>query len=382
MGLHAPLPPSSASRWAGQCPGSVPLERANPEDDTQEAKEGHAAHHIAADTLRSNHAAATGFIREGAAAPNGVIITGEMLEAADMFVEAVNNCGIPRDQLHIEEAVANSYVHPDNWGTPDVWGMQYIGNFWYLHIPDFKFGHRYVDAFENLQCLDYAGGVLSRPEFAKLDWALGHIVVTIVQPRNFHPNGPIRKWVCSGTKLNEYLQQLREAATEALGPNPRTLVGPECRDCRGRHQCEALHRAADSIADYAGTTLPVNLPPNALGVELRALQRAQDLLKSRITGLEEQAKASIKRGERVSFYSLKQGETNLKWKVPASTAIAAAAALGVKIEKDEPAVMTPTQAKKLGMNEDVVNAMAGRDPGEMKLIQQDASTAGKVFGTV
>lgn len=349
------------------------MEAANPEvERNQDAKEGDTAHEVAAKTLRR-----TGALIEGATASNGVIVTDEMIDAADMFVQEVGK--ISCSQIYVEDRVDNSFVHPDNWGTPDVWGLNNLGSNWYLHILDFKFGHKFVDAFENWQCLDYAGGVLSRPEFRNLDWAKGFITITIVQPRNFHPEGPVRKWTIPAIKLNTYLQIIRDMATEALGPNPRTIPGPECRDCRGRHQCVALHMTTGAIVDFVGNSNPVNLPASAVGIELRALHRAEALLTARISGLEEQAKASIKRGERVNFYSLEQGFGREKWKMDAATVIATGAALGINLGKP-PEAITPAQARKAGISEDITAAMAGRDKGELKLIPQDAEKARKVFG--
>lgn len=388
---HAPLPPSAAARWGGQCPGSAQLEAADPltppDDVTEAAAWGVAGHWLAAKWLRDGPGAV-----DGMRAPNGVVVDEEMVEAVGMYVDDVLDTLATRvgtqagaltapylAGLHIEERVDCSWVHADNWGTPDLWYFAPRGAGGLLLIWDAKFGHRFVDAYRNWQMIDYTSGILSRPEFRNLNHAQVQVVMTVVQPRNYHPAGPVRRWAQTALELAGPWQELRDAAFEARHPeaDSRTIVGPECRDCKGRHRCAALHAAADSVADLAGDTTPISLPPIALGVELRALRRAADLLDARITGLEAEAVARLRGSQNVPFFALEQGTGREQWTVEADTL---EATLGSAVLAPRKA-LTPAQVRKaLGKDAvPLVDAFATRPPGPLKLIDRDDDAAARVF---
>lgn len=83
MAEHAPLPPSSANCWV-HCAGWRSLHSAFPDDgDTVPAMEGTAAHWCFEEMFEGRVPAV------GATAPNGVAITDEMLDGAELFVDAV-----------------------------------------------------------------------------------------------------------------------------------------------------------------------------------------------------------------------------------------------------------------------------------------------------
>lgn len=376
MSLHAKLQPSSAARWAGQCPGSVQLEAKFPQAvQSAEAAEGDAAHWVVATVLRGGAYPAAGTL-----APNGVILDDDMLDAAEVMVDDVRarSAGAV---LHIEERVSIAEVHPDNWGTPDVWWIttQEHG-FVTLHLYDYKYGHRFVDAFENWQCLDYATGILElpAPAFPDISHALIKIEINVVQPRNYHPSGMIRRWELTAAELSKYSEELRQRAVEATSPKPWSRVGRECRDCRGRHACQVLQYAADNVADIAGETVAVELPPVAVGVELRMLERAAKLLDARLTGLREQAMFQIRAGTAIPFFQLKQGQAREKWAKPLSEIEVLGELVGQKLTKAEP--VTPAQARKLGVPDEVVAAYSFRPPGEFKLVPVTDQDAKRIFG--
>jgi hypothetical protein len=375
---HAPLPPSSAARWGDQCPGSATLERADANVTDEDAAEGHAAHWVAAEGL------ATRSVRVGTPAPNGVIVDDEMLEAAEMYVDDVNDQHKPSVALmntlwHVEERVNCSRIHADNWGTPDLWSFtpnDGLGGL--LLVYDFKYGHRFVDAFMNWQMIDYVAGIVERPEFIGLDHREITVIMNVVQPRNYHPVGPIRRWSVKLNELHKYFEHLQMSAAEATSENPPTRVGPECRDCKGRHACEALHLAADSVADIAGGVAQINLPPDALGVELRMLKRAQTLLDARVTGLEMQALNEIRSGKTVPFFMLEQPQGREHWTKPPEEIAALGAAMGVELLKPN-VLITPAQARKAGLDETIVAGFSERPRGALKLVPANTTQTRKVF---
>lgn len=371
MSAHSVLAPSSAGRIV-QCPGSVTMGQAYPEaGDSPDAMDGVAAHWACSEMLEGR------LVEVGQQAPNGVFLTEEMVEAADLYFDDVATTlaahGLKTTDAAIEAAVSIPAVHELCWGTPDAraWVPGRT-----LYLWDFKFGHRIVDVFENWQLIAYVSGCLSGVNLNDQEVT---VVARIVQPRAYHRDGPIREWRFNGADIRAHVNILRNAAHQALAPNPQTRVGPYCRDCTARHACVTLQRAALSACDVAGDAQPFDLPTAAMGTELRYLKRAAAILDARISGLEEQALARAKRGELVPGWRVAQGLGRERWKQPATEVIAVAGMLGVNVAKP-PAALTPKQAVKAGLDASVVAAMSETPRGEVTLVEDDGSRARSIFG--
>ena len=84
----------------------------------------------------------------------------------------------------------------------------------YLDLWDYKHGHRFVDAFENWQEIDYAFGIIGRPEFAGIPPANIEITFGIVQPRNYHAMGPVRTWKVRADQLAVYAERLKRGGDQ------------------------------------------------------------------------------------------------------------------------------------------------------------------------
>lgn len=371
--MHAVLAPSSAARWVA-CAGSVSLAARYPEEDTQAALDGTAAHWAASELLYGR------LIDVGLVAPNGVTLTDEMIEAAELYVDhidaALSDSHLTRAALHVEERVNMPSVHPLNWGTPDAWFYSHGG----LHLVmfDFKFGHKHVEVFENWQLVDYAEGVLSSLEVDGYDDQCITVDLFIIQPRSHHKDGPIRNWTLRGSDLRPYINQLRNAAEASQMPDAVCTPNPECEFCPGRHACEALQRSGYKAVELSGMSVPVEMPTPALGLELRILQRARARLDARITGLEEQVLVHIKNGSLVPGYAVEQTVGREAWTKPPAEVIALGQMFGHELAK--PGVITPAQARKAGIPAEVIQEFSERPRGGLKLVADDGTQARKVFG--
>lgn len=367
---HAFLPPSSAHIWkAGGCHVWPLMNQTFPELVPQQpALEGSAAHWGIETELGGTEAMA------GARAPNGIVLDDEMVEAVEVFMQSIHH--LRAQELHVEKTIVNKAIHESlNWGTPDLWTFVFP----FLDIVDFKYGHEFVDAFENDQGINYAALILESMGIST-PAARSQITVriTIVQPRSFHPIGPVRTWSIQADKLQPYIEKLRLGATETLRPDPIARVGTYCDHCPGRHACVILQRTAESAADRAGAVLPMELPPEAVGIELRSLMRAARLLDARVTGLQAQAEGLMQRGVRVPHFMMESNPGREKWHKPIEEVIAIGDAMGVKVSR--PDVITPNQARKAGLSESIVAAMANRPSGAAELTLDDGTKARRVFG--
>lgn len=367
MSAHAPLMPSAAGRWV-RCPGSVAMEARYPEDaDSAKAMQGTAAHWAAAELLEDRD------IVLGQIAPNGIVLDDEMCEAAQLYARHIYDTVPGSEHWYVEERVAIPYVHADNWGTPDFFAM-YGG---VLHIVDFKFGHGYVEVFENWQLLDYACGVLDGVNGA----ADQHIdvVLTIVQPRSYHSDGPVRSWRVTAAEVRPYFNRLQSAAAAAMQPGAPCRISSECKHCNARHACKALQNAAMDACDVAVTAAPVDMPPDAMGLELRTLQRAADMIKARISGLEEVTLSTIRRGGSVPGYRIEHAKGRKRWNAPIEQVITMAKLMEIDIARSLAAI-TPSQAVKSGLPADLVDMFSIVPQGEAKIVADDGTRARQVFG--
>lgn len=374
MTRHSIIGPSGAARRI-QCPQSVTWEAQIPDDpDDADAQAGHAAHWAASEQLAGR------LVDEGQIAPNGVVITREMVKGADLYSDDVTKMlapfGLVPRQGRIEKLIEIPGIHEQSFGTPDYAILiERPGQPWLLLIWDYKFGHRYVEVVLCAQIIDYIVGLTAglHDTHPGVD-----VVATIVQPRCYHREGPIRRWKTRLVDLRPQINLSANAAAEALGPNPRLRTGPECRDCKARGVCPQLQREGFASMDEAGRALPLQMTPTQTGVELALAERAIERLQARVTGLRAQVERSLRAGERVPGWHLQQKQSREKWRLPTDQLIAAGAAMGLKLDKPVEA-LTPRQARDAGLPKALVSMLCEREPAGLELERDDFNAAAKVF---
>lgn len=350
MNTHAMLAPSSAARWV-QCAGSVIMSACYPQEESDTSREGTLAHAVASALLMGQ--------------PVPPDATEEMLDGAETYVDAIRATipnGLP---LVVESRVDCTSVHPDNWGTPDTYAIDYDKR--RLYVFDYKFGHRHVEVFENWQLIDYAIGVREVARKARPDVTFDDVVLVVIQPRSYHRDGPVRSWTLNKDDALPYQRRLRDAANAAMQPDAVTTTGDECRDCPARHACPALQSAAYAAVEFSGVNIPFDMLPGALGRELSVMQSAADLLKARISGLENEVLGTIKRGVIVPGWMTEQGSGREKWARPIDEILALGEMMGVSVSK--PSAITPKQAIKAGIPAAVVAGYTETPVGSVSLVR-------------
>lgn len=369
MSDHSRLSPSGASRWI-HCPGAVTMGEQFPEPAgrNEAADEGTASHWVASEVL-------CGVVspEPGVTAPNGIVLTDEMIEGAMAYVDAVRHAAAGAT-LQVEDRLAAAYIHPECFGTTDCWfdlpGKREI------HVWDYKYGFGIVDPFENWQLICYSAGVIQK--LSASITADTDVVMHIVQPRPFHAMGPHRTWRVKAGQLNDYFIRLSTAANQALSAQPPTQSGNHCKYCNARHACPAAQRAALHAIDYAGQAMPELLSPEALAMELRTMQRAATAIQYRLTGLQSQAEACIKAGGLVPGWALQQGQGRAAWTKPAEELFALGDMMGIDL-RAEPAAITPAAARKKGLSADLLAAYSAAGDSGVKLVEVKDSLASRVF---
>lgn len=376
------LRPSGAPRWAGLggapgCPGSFVMEQIYPEDeDSPEAREGTAAHFYVTEAVQGR------FHPVGTVAPNGHPLDAEMIEAGQAYVADVSR-ELGEAQRYptpsafgVERRLTmHRWIHPDCEGTPDTFLLNLAAR--RLIVWDYKYGHRYVDPFRHPQMVSYVAGVFEAYELAAADVLDLEIVIRVVQPRNYSASGPVREWKTTGAVILEEIARIRAEALAAKTPAAPCVTGDHCRDCAAIHACQANRAVGGYAMDLAGRSTPDEMPPAALGLELRNIERALKRLEARRDGLATVAMDAINRGQNVPYWSRGFGKGRERWAAPLPEVFAMGDMMGADLRK--PAALTPKEARDAGIPADVVKAYSTTPTGAAKLIPVDDTRAAKAF---
>lgn len=367
------LPPSKAARRMA-CPGSRIMEQDYPSEETQSVREGIAAHWVAAQTLKQNSKFSPGDVAE-----NGELITQEMLDAINVYVQEVlshaslNGDGIERlidFKIEYPTGPINS-INSACRGVIDAFCI----NDGVLKIWDFKYGHSYVSPFENWQLLEYAASIIGDPLYRN---KIKNIELTVVQPRCYgFP--PIKNWRIDLDVFEVYLSRLKESENISLRPDAPCIPNPLCKTCNARVVCPTLQIATSETLEIAELSYAYKLNLQNYVQELQLLKRTQKLLEARITGIEQILTYSLKQGERVPGYCLKPSNKRERWIKPVDEVIQLGQLFNIDLAKPIE-LITPLQAVKKGIPEDVIKTYSEKPQGELVLTEDNEKTAREIFG--
>ena len=385
MSAHAPLAPSFAPVW-GNCSGAPHASRGRPNVPVLRTIQGNAAHWVmeqCAKNWRSTQIEADLLCSDlvGKVDPDGTVVTDEIAEGAqyvlDDLLHLAGRFGGYR-YLLIEQRVAMTMIHPDNWGTLDL--ALYNPERKVLVVEDLKFGHRLVRAKDNLQLVDYVEGLVEA--FAiPLDTT---VHLRICQPFAYAPWGPTDEYVCTVADLVPLFQQLQEKARQ-YDTCPTLSAGKWCRDCPARIDCPAAREFTylwGSICEMPYELDKMSLDDKAREADL--LKEIGSVIKARREALEDDVKAQIASGAPCSVKAYQTVQGSPKWKEGQAGAIRAAfESLGVKVVNDQ--MYTPSQIKQRAPKDkaDVVAAMieafAARKSSS-QLVDVEDSIVSRAFG--
>lgn len=259
---HSPLGGSSAERWMA-CPGSVALARAiGPEkEDPDYRVEGTTAHALAAHCLEKG-------IDGWEAMDVFPTADMEMASAVQAYLDYVRSRMGEKTKLAVEQDLENIGFHPLAYGrldaallgpegpkTDPLCGM--VGGvdgglvLPALEIIDYKHGVGVqVDVEGNTQERYYAFNFLHGDRWP---WERSNIGpddlvrLTIVQPRGFHPDGPIRSTVMRVKDIVDWAYDELRPAMERAGEKTFSM-GEHCRFCPAKLICPAMRHLATDAA--------------------------------------------------------------------------------------------------------------------------------------
>lgn len=307
---HSRLAPSASNRWS-TCTASIQFIESlklPPGDDDEYAKEGTEAHRVFATALGLDNPFDVEFE------------TFEQAEHLPQAIEYVENIQARHPEAEVHREIR---VNPQKFvrtvhckGTADVIIPVDMD---VLYVIDLKFGvHVVVDVEDNTQLILYALGSLAK--FEALGYEFKEVVLTILQPRAWHPEGPIREWRVSRNKLVRWGRRLGRKAREALGPVPVFRPTPEdaCRFCPAAGVCRALAEyelkaarkvfttVADTEAEFKGDE---ELMPHEVSFLLKEFPAMRRWM-SKVSGM---ALSRMENGGHIPYFGLKDKLSYRKW---------------------------------------------------------------------
>lgn len=359
---------SSALPRIMTCQGSVALSDQAPKPDhTDDAGEGTAFHHFAAEQLLGR------FPALGDTAPNGHMLDAEMLEHVRAYAAV----------LKAQPGWIARVEYPLHWGPGGVandeqpWQVRvkcdavtWRPDISTLAVTDAKYGFRYVDVVDNWQLLSQAIGACFvmniRPK---------RIVLAIYQPRG--PGEALRTHTISAAEL---LAAYSELCGKLSALTNDLVTGPHCRHCPAAAGCPATERAAYNAVDVAMHADTYTPRPETFATELAVLERAAEFLKQRRMWIEGAALASIRDGKPVPGLTSKPVLGHTAWKPEALTQLRNLQSHNQRFFDEVP--VTPAEAKRRGLDEEQCKALTYRPARGYKLVttKKGAADAAKVFG--
>lgn len=389
-GEHSILAPSSADIWA-HCAGSVSLSEIYPRAETEDTREGEAVHWVNESTLyawvKGDEAdprrRPSAFLE--AEAPNGVIITEEMVEAANVFVDQVmafcQKHGALR-RMHIEERMPIKRIHEKCFGTPDLWidNREADGT---IYLWDMKYGHRGVEPESNWQFICYMAGIMDQLGIDGDQDQTTRICFTVVQPRCYDGKGPIRQWSGMASDLRAQINILQRQAMLALDVHPDVVSGNHCQDCPARHACKAARQSAMAAIDYTYSAVPEPLTDEALSFEKQLLDRASKAIELRLKAIDTEVISRIQQGHVIAGYLTENGVGQRRFTNDVRSLQALGELLGVEMTEVKP--ITPAEfdrrAKAKGIDPTTVNGYIERPATGVKLVKAGDTLPFKIFGS-
>lgn len=359
MAGHAQRSPSSSKRWIS-CPGSLRLNEGARRKSSVYADEGTVAHEIAKRLLdnvngkpgMSPGSASLYLGKHGLVDEKGMVeikqgpppanpksgsahrITQEMADHVDGYVGYVMS--IPGSR-YIEVRVSAEAYAEGVTGTADA----IVINGVVLHVVDLKYGAG-VAVFpeENPQAMIYALGALDAFDF---DGEIEEVEITIYQPRNDHPAGPVRVWRIKADDLRDWGHRvLGPAALRTEDPNAPVCAGDHCRFCDAAGGCIENAKLALEAAqqEFSPTDLPAIKEEDIVlpSVELmtpeqisKALWFAQERLSPWLKALAAWVQEEMEKGSKgFPDWKLVRKRANREW--ASETEVLAKIATGLKLE--------------------------------------------------
>lgn len=376
MTAHAKFSPSSAHRWMA-CPGSIVLEAEIPDESSDFADEGTAAHFLASEsleqgvdashfigrTIRVDRDGSTNWLAEGwipGSSTKPFVVDTEMAGHVQTYLDAVRQFAEGHELLVEQRVEFSGYIGvPEQFGTSDA--VILAGD--EIQAHDLKYGRGVkVDAEHNPQLMLYALGALN--EFGMVG-DFKRVRIVIHQPRLDH----VSEWDCSVEELMAFAEEAKRRASQAsgcikLGVDEEGDLVPgekQCRFCKAKATCPKLaQHVLDTVADdFVDATQPIVPQLGFAGDQvehdndkLGHLLSAVDLIEGWCKAIRCKVEAELLAGHAVPGFKLVEGRRGARRWTSEEDAETALKAMRIKHEQMyDYSLISPTTAEKLAKSE-------------------------------
>jgi hypothetical protein len=349
---HSPFGGSGAHRWTA-CPGSVRFTAGMAGTASSYAQEGTAGHAVAALCLTEKQDA----IEYVGRTVEGIEIDEDLSEAVQVYLDTIREDQRRGGKLLVEQKFHLKHLHPQFFGTADCVrpGLDKI-----LSVYDAKFGRgEIVEVVRpgdkpNLQLAFYALGAMHALERVIASIGIDCIELVIVQPRAWHPWGPVRREVFSIEEIKDVAVELVQAAHLAEQPNAPLVPGDHCTFCRGAATCPALRAFTLEAAQLEfgdDMTLPVKGmvpdPATLTGMEVSRILDAAEIFEVWLTAVRNRAHV-LAESQGIPGWKLVAKQARRKWADEAKALEELSFGFGVEYSSMiETKLKSPAQMEKL-----------------------------------
>jgi hypothetical protein len=263
----------------------------------------------------------------------GVLIDKAMALSVQQYVDYVLPLAQDAKKFYVEHRVTSA-EHPQFFGTLDFAAVSKDR----VDVVDLKGGKGIiVEPEENPQLMYYAYGLLEAHSEIDDDCL---VFLTVVQPRGWHAQGPIRTWETTAGYIRKWAAETLFPAMRDADKGGSLTPGEWCRFCPAKLVCPAL----GAIARAAATAAPASisrLTDAALAQEYAALAAVRFYTKA----VEDELFTRLNGGAVVEGVKLVAKKANRVWNDDAEGELA-------KTFGDEaftqPTIKSPPQIEALG----------------------------------
>ncbi len=230
-----------------------------------------------------------------------------------------------------------------------------------LYVYDYKYGRTPVAANGNEQLIAYAATLILRHNIPVEGL---RIYMGIYQPRAFRGEAD-KSWDLSYPEFEVHIDAMYVAVAEVVAGGV-CRVGSHCAYCPAMLQCPSSEQALTAAMQFEsqGDMLPKNV--DELGDDLILLEALHDHLSLRKKAVESEVLELIMQGKNVKGWGMKSLPGKLSWTVDVEHLKALEPVYGLELTEIV-AKVTPTQAKKLPIPKEVLEAFSSRKANWLKL---------------
>lgn len=338
MGKHSAIGGSGIGIWA-ECPGSVRLSKdAQCTPPSPYMIEGTNDHKLAELSFQQG------------LDPSDVEVDFDVpedrLEAVRLYVQTVRTDEALEDVVWrgVEFRVSLTDLHPELYGTGDYGFSTQTGC---LFVYDYKSGAGHVvESFDQQKY--YALGAL---KLARQDInGITDIELVVVQPRAYHPDGPVRRHRMTAKDLYQWQNEFLIPAAKATDdPGALLVPGEHCHFCKAISFCPALRGQMLELAQTTFTEIQDDITlPNPEELSPEQLARVLDfagIIGAWSREVAGHAQGLLESGHEIPGYKLVNKKAQRRWSDEAAFIAAFEGGYGDELYTKK--LISPAQAEKI-----------------------------------